>query len=1392
MSINKSYGLTTQQAFNELHFSIKKELENCDCHLHQSSWFCSSWFREAFHHDSEHSTFRWTSILLLAIEAIVFILCYAIGDTFRKDYLLIESFFLLFLLLMNVTMVCWDNMLRHKEMHYKAETLLKCIEDCSKYADDSSEQYPHLHMPQSPCISLQWTQRNGKIVNLPCHFLVKDDIIILRPGHFAPGKCQCIEENMDSLELAQGDIFAPLANKKKESFTTVRLWAPVKPAKFVMLETPYINSLRYALQCALKRPPTLLNRERHMVVSYYLERIIIPILMVLTICIGIFHSIYLAPEQSSWSELIILRPALTILPLLSLALPLYWLLLNVCGMARLLLLVQLYKAEQKPLDPFEELEESSPTIPVQTINWRDIKYYFTDLLFGKKGYLWRSANVMQVLGSITALCCVDKKGILSWPNPTAEKVFFLKSTQNKTDSEDNAYFSTPSVDIDEAITREDFKTEDKYHDCQHHSTKFDKNKDSQDHIYHPESQVEVLDLTHSINGPFGLQFDEPKWKKYLSNLKPLGLSILLNTCNPSSQEHYSQFCDHIACESLHNDAAVPVVNKRCLCELAKLIGFTDQAVDGYDFKHHLALFRHVRPELIQKGRLAKSLNFPRLKMPFPTMSCAVIKDIPRGSFQLFSQGTADLLLDVCSEYWDGQDLCSLTESDRKRILDFYHRSSLTAYCMAFAYGPFELCSDDQFFDKYMELSSDSSHLFHSSKSGSVRSWDRQSLEGKSKTILSRHLSTDSILLKTYEDDDGSLHIENCLQQISNEIFIGMVTMQYQACRDFVQLIEQLDKACIRFVHFSKENELRSRVFSEKMGLESGWNCHISLLGEGTRSENDGSTNQQISSQTKSRIAGLHYKVASSETIQEISNDYIGAKPIRCVSAPSLINLDITTVKFEDEISMYSKSEDSISDTHSATSRDQMLPQCISEHSPKLISSAMTNKKLLSLEMSHQLEDKYSIDDEPEGNLSHSPSHVTESTEQSAPVTFDMSNRAKLPKGIENIRPHIKNVDNVPLLVSLFTDCTPETTKEMICIMQENGEVVCCLGSSANCSNIAVFLQADASIAIEPLYPQLCMQQPSFETVPIPDKPRLIELSQQMNSLPCAMTFHREDPVSMYHLIMEARHFSGNMRTCLQFMLCCCLSLTLLQLLSMLLFLPTPLPSAHMLWLICLEIPLLSLSLLGNPVDCQVMTVATGKNLEVVSKETILVFIGCYCAKFCPSVIVSISCFACMVAHFCNQPNNYAPAPCWIFHSSNDKTEDTNNWPSSLTVSQNIVALLLILYFETISMGFVQRSYLIWKRSPLTNKCWLAIIPIILLLQVIFSIIDISLNSESPEICINILKEVPYYVWIIGLLWPLLLIPINMLVKRHEIKVNVRQQKKARLEFGTKLGMNSPF
>jgi hypothetical protein len=44
---------------------------------------------------------------------------------------------------------------------------------------------------------------------------------------------------------------------------------------------------------------------------------------------------------------------------------------------------------------------------------------------------------------------------------------------------------------------------------------------------------------------------------------------------------------------------------------------------------------------------------------------------------------------------------------------------------------------------------------------------------------------------------------------------------------------------------------------------------------------------------------------------------------------------------------------------------------------------------------------------------------------------DWDVKAKLPHGVDDVRKHLEEVDNVPLLVSLFTDVTKETTKQMV-------------------------------------------------------------------------------------------------------------------------------------------------------------------------------------------------------------------------------------------------------------------------------------------------------------------------------------------------------------------------
>ena len=44
---------------------------------------------------------------------------------------------------------------------------------------------------------------------------------------------------------------------------------------------------------------------------------------------------------------------------------------------------------------------------------------------------------------------------------------------------------------------------------------------------------------------------------------------------------------------------------------------------------------------------------------------------------------------------------------------------------------------------------------------------------------------------------------------------------------------------------------------------------------------------------------------------------------------------------------------------------------------------------------------------------------------------DWDVNARLPHGVEDVKRHLKEVDNVPLLVSLYTDVTKHTTAEMV-------------------------------------------------------------------------------------------------------------------------------------------------------------------------------------------------------------------------------------------------------------------------------------------------------------------------------------------------------------------------
>ncbi|XP_053607404.1 transmembrane protein 94 isoform X2 [Plodia interpunctella] len=1289
---------------------------------------------------SEKVLLSGVAYTITLIYSVSLILTYLLGHT--HAYLLWEALFLLIILVINFIVAYNEEYLRRNEIPHRVKKVLETLEIAIKRSKWNEEHFPHLCAPFSPCVILQWTYRDATIVNLPWALLVEGDVVVLRPGQEVPGHCQGLQP--EDPELFFGQIFQPNP-QRKEGFSAPRVRTPHQNRAYRMCETPYLKNLKLALEQATARPVTIFEKQRYLCTVKIMEGIVLPLVIALVVVGSFVRHMYQLPGGKHWAEIYLLQTIAASLPLLQIIFPIAWVSLTCYGLARFKLLSETRQKYIRPKSCSISEDASDPLIQalsesnLKPESLKSLGKTFFNILTGREDMVARTANIVHVLGSISALCCVDKKGILSWPNPTAEKVFFLR---NSSPASNNSSKTSLVGSMG------------------HHSPTADDVPDKQTD---PSTIVEVLDLTHDQNAPFCVEWDDARWRQHLSRLKPLGLAALLNTCAPTPRHTYAHFCAHLTCEAQYSEDLVPVTNRRCLCELAKQIGFSDAVADAYTIHECLPIFRHLQADTIRREtRFVKSLQLStRVKVPLPHMLCVLVRD-HAGQLQMLSQGTADIVLDSCVDYWNGRDLTQISPADRKKIIDFYQRNSLTAYCTAFAYKPLTRSITPALAHMYLELPADSRQLYvpHS------ENWPDM-------PALHFH-STDSLLFNEVSDEDVD-DADGYFDMQCNQVFIGMVTMQYQAQSDMVELIERLERACIRFVHFSKENELRSRVFSEKMGLESGWNCHISLISD----EKEHSTRvSPLSSQTLPQGRGRANTTTQRATY---SNNMASSKALS-VSAPGAINLDHATVKFDSEIK---KARHSIT-THNGLK----MPRG-------------------SIPASHQ-----STDSLLEGEGAESPadacrslSCLTDSTDHSAPVNFDMSNRAKLPRGIENIRPHIEKVDNVPLLVSLFTDCNARSVHLMIQIMQDYGEVVCVMGSAANCLNMEIFMQADASIAVEPLYPVLCQKMPPYL---LPEKcigP--IDLARALNSIPCSLSMTRDADVSLFTLITMSRHFMTCLWNSTQFWMCGVCYIALLQVGSLCSLLPLALSVGGATWSSTLSVPLLATALAFAPLDAAVMQrAATRPTRDMKYKMALFVF-WCYSCKFLPSAIFILTIYALTLRTFCEQLATATNSTgCWLVYPTNlgevtDEELDLSrrsfhgwreDFYDGFYLAQNLVLAMVTLHLIVISLSFVHRQSSIWQRRFWTNKVWCGSVVVLLILQAAFTAKVLSVPyglCEKWSTCgLQFTVSAPLWAACGGS--TLLVFIINELLKWQEIKVDTRNQRRARLDFGTKLGMNSPF
>ncbi|XP_041363282.1 transmembrane protein 94-like [Gigantopelta aegis] len=1322
----------------------------------------------SFHHTVIHSLYHWTTCSIIVILVICLLIAYfCIGDTREgpnTGWWLIEATFLLSVMIFNSTLNLWHSRMENMELITVMKQVIKDVWDSLQNESWKQDDYLNIHSPLSPCVSLQWTMRDGKLINLPVALLVKGDVILLRPGQTVPAKCRDLEDLDETQEqvLMEEEIYSPKIESLSDNPNEPKATIPLKAKKFLLLETPFLKNIRCILDYDLHRTVTMLENEKHLIVRVWLERLIIPLVVGVMTLTNTLRFVYLDKHVGHWAEMIIVLLVHSILPLISLIFPFMWLSLNTYGQARIFAAFNIARYFKQAS---ENSFDSDSTISVEEarvdMTWRNILAWFKDILCGRAQVVTKHSNILHVLESVTSLCCVDKKGVLSWANPSAEKIFFFSQSTKK----------KPEV-----------------------SRKYSQ-------AFSPH--IEVMDLTHDAKNAFGLHFDDPSWKQHVNSLKPLGLNILLNTCEQSTVPAYTQFSDHVMCAALEKEETVAVVNRRCLCELAREMGFSEQAGKAFSHNEILGMYRQVPAEEAAKERSQRARSFIQHKIPMPNMLSVVVRDQISGMSQFMSQGTADILLESCTDFWTGMDVCLLTENDRKKVLDFYHRNSMTTYCTAFSYRPLTNNIAPSLQNIYIQLPDNNSQLALSITRAQQYAELDDTIKSEFFKLDQRCLSFDS-LLETESSNTTIDDVSGCYEIQNNQIFIGMVTLQYQARQDIVQLIDKLESACIRFVHFSKENELRSRVFSEKMGLEAGWNCHVSLVSSDGNNKHDISATSPDdcpspcdASHLPSHHSSRHHLAEPDPQLDPsrrgsttVTSEMMGG---RSLSAPSMIKVDEPQVRFDVHRMCDKVFGRDVTENCSAVD-DQDDENVNGENGPLI----RTERKR---GWSSSTDGDGDIDGDGDGDgdvefLSDSrytSSYVTDNTDS---LTGALDNVAKLPRGIENIRPHLRSVDNVPLLVNLFTDCTAKTTREMIKILQEYGEVVLCFGSSMNMQNTPIFLQADCSFAIEPLFPQLCAKHPILIEPSGNDKMKPNQVASALLNIPCPIAFKRRDNVCLVQLIAEARHFTFAMRNCFYLMLCFNLSISLAQMLASVFLLPPILASRHVMWLLLVVVPLLGLSLMGNPVDPRIMNIATRKNKDHVNKQMILQFSVQFALRYFPSVIIPLLCFGLTLHSYCWEAEQHM-CDVYIFRDSGNSSSQKifSSWyekySGGLILAQNIVLFLLVLYYACISMSYVHWSDHLWKKPPFTNRLWSIITPTLLVVQIVYFACDTFVQNLYVKKSLPLSKVHPA-VWALGLAWPVVIVTVNELVKRREIKLSVRRQKRARLDFGTKLGMNSPW
>ncbi|KAI9596057.1 hypothetical protein BDF19DRAFT_439502 [Syncephalis fuscata] len=399
-------------------------------------------------------------------------------------------------------------------------------------------------------------------------------------------------------------------------------------------------------------------------------------------------------------------------------------------------------------------------------------------------------------------------------------------------------------------------------------------------------------------------------------------------------------------------------------------------------------------------------------------------------------------------------------------------------------------------------------------------------------------------------------------------------------------------------------------------------------------------------------------------------------------------------------------------------------------------------------------------------------------------------KARLPRGVQQIRHHLEHVDDIPLHVSLFAECSPESNIGMIETFQQYGEVICAMGSVLDDLNDLQFASANIAIGIEPLPRHVHQRDTSYsrdDKTEHQGRVSALAVSTMLNRLACSFTMKHDTSLYVLNqLIGEARQFLSAFRQAIAFFALCSVSLCSILFISACMVLPQALSAGETIWTITIILPVLAFSLINAPQDPDIMKLMPGKNAEhlrvwwptAMAYGTRIILPTGMCI-----VVFVLSLASCLKA---------SATTAFVF-------EDHQLWYDLGEREQQAIryarqcCIFAYVYFmgNLVIGGFQHRTLSMWTLQPFRNVHWLITIFVVIIAQGIYTYVTMSATPPSGATDSYSFLDLPWYIYFMVFAWPIVFMPVQELVKWRECVHYTQLQKRRKLEFNTKLGMHSP-